>query len=89
MAKSKSLSKKQHDTATAITTPSPYGSHASMVVDHTKFDLTLEENEVLCKDDTHYYVTKRDRLDNGLADHNRHALSKTVEVTDGKSSGSV
>lgn len=50
-----------------------------MVVDHLSIpewnadiNLTLKEGEVLCKDDAHYYITSRDRLDTGLADPNRY-----------------
>lgn len=79
MAKNKP-SKKRHETGRTITTPSQYGSHSSMVVDHTQFGLTLNEDQVLCKDDTHYYITEKKRLDNGLADPNRYGNpSATVE----------
>lgn len=63
---------KRRETGTTITTKSPYGSHKEMVVDHLQFGLTLQVNEVLCKDDIHYYVTTKDRLDTGLADANRY-----------------
>lgn len=57
------------DTGQLITTKSPYGSHASMIVkDH---DVELKEGEVLCEDDVHRYVTLRNRLDTGIADPKR------------------
>ena len=50
-----------------------------MVVDHLSMpewnadmNLTLGEDEVLCRDDTHYYITNKNRLDTGLADPNRY-----------------
>lgn len=70
---------KQREIGRTITTKSVFGSHEDMVVDHTSFGLTLEENEVLCQDGDRYYVTTRDRLDNGLADSRRYS-GKGVEV---------
>ena len=63
---------KRHDSARAVNTPSFYGSHKSMVVDPSDFDFDLGENEVICYDDYHYYVTTKNFLDNGLADVNRY-----------------
>ena len=56
-----------------ITTETWFGSHASVIVDHTEFGLELKDNEVLLKDDTHYYITTKDRLDISIADPNRYA----------------
>ena len=50
---------------TVISTPSFYGSHASMVVE----DLG---DVVVCKDDRGEYKTLKNRLDNGLADPSRN-----------------
>ena len=62
----KYVSKKQHEgRAVTVTTPSYYGSHASMVVRE------LDNGRVICKDDLGEYETLKDRLDNGLADPNR------------------
>ena len=72
--------KKRHETGRQITTETWFGSHASMVVDHTEFGLELNNNEVLLKDDTHFYVTTKDRLDTGIADPNRYANSKATYV---------
>jgi len=55
---------------TTITTPSAYGSHKSMIIPAPDIH-KLAENEVCCRDDTHIYITTKDRLDNGLADPNR------------------
>lgn len=79
MAK-KQYTKKQHDTGKSVTTKSFFGSHAEMVVDHSSFNLTLSDNEVLCKDDSGYYVTLRDRLDNGLADPKRFSGNRLQEI---------
>lgn len=65
--------KKQHDASTVITTPSRFGSHRSMVIDHKKENVQLFEGQVLCRDDTHMYITLESRLDNGLADPRRYA----------------
>ena len=72
--------KKRFETGRKITTESWFGSHQSMVVDHTEFDLELSDNEVLLKDDTHFYITTKDRLDTGIADPNRYANSKATYV---------
>jgi len=66
------IKKNRRETGTTITTKSPYGSHKEMIVDHEQFGLVLKENEVLLKDDVHYYTTTKDRLDTGLADANRY-----------------
>jgi len=52
---------------TKITTPSRFGSHKSMVVEH------LEDGRVVCRDDYGDYTTSVSRLDNGLADPNRYS----------------
>jgi hypothetical protein len=72
----KFVNKKRHETGRTITTPSAYGSHASMVVDHEDYGLELEEGMVLCEDDSGFYITKRSRLDDGLADPNRYSVEK-------------
>lgn len=77
MAK-KSLSKKRHDAGRTINGPTAFGSHSAMVVDHSGFDLTLEDNQVLCMDGDNHYVTTKDRLDNGLADPRRYSGKKLV-----------
>tara|TARA_R100000008_G_C3577779_1_gene166353 strand:- start:1623 stop:1877 length:255 start_codon:yes stop_codon:yes gene_type:complete len=75
MAKGKSG---RHVTGRSITTPTWFGSHASMVVDHSEIqiggkDVRLSEDQVLCKDDNGYYVTEKKKLDSGLADPNRYS----------------
>jgi hypothetical protein len=61
---------KGHTTGTVITTPSPYGSHASMIVE--EHDVELQAGEVLLEDDKGRYITLENRLDTGIVDHNRH-----------------
>ncbi len=70
----------KHDKSTVITTPSFYGSHASMVVSPEDFDVELKENEVICKDDTHYYITYKNRLDNGSADPRRYSSNQNLKM---------
>lgn len=71
-------SKIRHETGNIVTTPSQFGSHESMVVDHSELqiggiDIVLSEQQVLCEDDKGYYVTKKSKLDNGLADPSRYS----------------
>lgn len=73
---SRFVSKKRHETGRTITTPSAYGSHSSMVVDHEEYGMELDESTVLCEDDGGFYLTKRSRLDDGLADPNRYSMRK-------------
>lgn len=75
------MSKKKHEVGRTITTPSPYGSHTSMVVNHEKYNMALSEDEVLCKDDYRFYITKKSRLDNGMADPARYS-SKMKDMPD-------
>lgn len=63
------MSKTSHSTGRKITTPTRFGSHASMVIESS---LPLLPDQVLCKDDYGEYVTYKDRLDNGLADGCRY-----------------
>lgn len=64
-------SKKQHTTGINITTPSQFGSHASMVVGEAD-----TEGMVVCKDDRGEYITFANRLDNGLADPRRYGRTE-------------
>ena len=85
MAKSKV--RKKRDTSQGWTTPSRFGSHSSMVVDPTSIpewnknmSLTLSGDEVLCEDDEHYYITKKNRLDTGLADPSRYSRKNQILI---------
>ena len=85
MAKKYRPKVKGYDSGTVITTKSPYGSHADMVVEleELSFDelqlgdlvelRDMEDYETVCKDDKGYYITLKSRLDNGLADPNRYS----------------
>ena len=69
---------KQHkdkDSVRTITTPSPYGSHKSMVVDidNEAKGHNVPKDKVICQDERGYYVTYKKRIDNGLADPCRYA----------------
>lgn len=71
-----------HQTGTQVTTKTHFGSTADMVVDHTAYivdgnPLTIQDNEVVCKDDKGFYITLKSRVDNGLADPNRYANEKS------------
>jgi len=52
--------------------PSLYGSHAVMV-DSEMTEKLNDEEKVVCRDDGGTYITLKSRLDNGLADPNRHS----------------
>jgi len=69
---------KQHkdkDNVRTITTPSPYGSHSSMIVDidSEARGHNVPRDKTICKDEKGYYVTYKSRIDNGLADPCRYA----------------
>ena len=66
---------KDKDNVRIIETPSAFGSHSSMIVDID--DLAKNHNvpkdKVVCKDEKGYYVTYKNRIDNGMADPCRYA----------------
>lgn len=66
---------KDKDTVRNIETPSPYGSHSSMLVDinDEAKGHNVPKGKVICKDERGYYVTYKNRIDNGLADPCRYA----------------
>tara|TARA_Y100000385_G_C12950893_1_gene575424 strand:+ start:544 stop:831 length:288 start_codon:yes stop_codon:yes gene_type:complete len=66
---------KDKDSIRTVETPSPYGSHSSMVVDIEKEAKgnNVPVDKVICKDEKGYYITYKKRLDNGLADPSRYA----------------
>jgi hypothetical protein len=76
----------KHFTGHVVTTKTHFGSTADMVVDHSNFkNITLNENQVLCKDDIGYYITFLNRINDGLADPNRYAnISQRVEIEEKK-----
>ena len=67
----------RHETGKTITTPSPFGSHSSMVVCAEEHHVELHDNEVLCLDDIGLYVTTEDRIDSGLADPHRYVRGRS------------
>lgn len=71
-------SKTRHENGVIVTTKSHYGSHKEMVVDHNEYGVELKEDQVLLKSDTHFYVTKKNRLDDGLADPARYSSEKLL-----------
>ena len=80
MAKKYRPKVKGYDAGQAVTTKSPYGSHADMVVELEELQLgdlvelrDMEDYETVCKDDKGCYITLKARLDNGLADPNRYS----------------
>lgn len=70
------MSKKETEKVNRKKLPSQYGSHASMIVDHATVELEDPVNFVCLEDENGFYVTERNRLDNGLADPNRYATSR-------------
>lgn len=70
----------KHFTGSTITTKTHFGSHSEMIVDSSKSNIKLESNEILCVDDRGYYVTFKNRIDNGLADPNRYTDCKRVNA---------
>lgn len=67
---------KKHETGRTISTPTPYGTTSDMLV--TEEDIlskvSVAHDCVLAKDDGGYYITPKNRVDNGLADPSRHEL---------------
>jgi len=57
-------------------TPSRFGSHSSMIVESEISD----ENLVTLKDEFGEYVTEKSKLDTGLADPNRYAVSRISKL---------
>ena len=75
----------QRSVGNTVTTKSWFGSHEEMVVEPEELEPSdelylahLHHSEVVCKDDAGYYVTDKDRLDNGLADPNRYSAKREL-----------
>lgn len=69
----------KHVVGRTITTKSAFGSHSDMVVscdDPNIQNIKINNNQVICKDDTGYYITDKDRINSGLSDPNRYANDK-------------
>lgn len=71
----------KHITGSTVTTKTHFGTTADMVVDHSNIAFennpTIEDNQVVCKDDNGYYITFKNRVDSGLADPNRYNNTKS------------
>ena len=73
----KTIKPRNHDSGSVITTKTSFGSDSSMIIDLSEFNsFTLQDTEVVCKDDRGFYLTTKDRIDSGLADPNRYSNSK-------------
>ena len=89
MAKN-TIKMRKHDTGRQITTKTPYGTTSEMVVNDSDLieKMNIPSGCVLIQDDQGYYITKLNRIDNGLADPNRYdakwketVTAKVAEVT--------
>jgi hypothetical protein len=68
---------RQHDSGTAVTTKTHFGSDSSMMVDLTQYkEISIGADDVVCKDDRGFYITKLNRINSGLADPNRYNATK-------------
>jgi len=69
----------KHVVGRQITTKSAFGSHSDMIVqleDVNIETLKIDDNQIICKDDSGYYITEKNRIDSGLADPNRYGNEK-------------
>lgn len=67
----------KHQTGRTITTKTPYGSTSDMIVTDQDIlsKVPVSENCVLLQDDDGYYITNKNRIDNGLSDPLRYCTS--------------
>lgn len=67
--------RKEKDNVRIFNTPSPYGSHSSMVVDLDSVAKghNVPNDKIICEDEKGYYITYKNRIDNGMADPCRYA----------------
>lgn len=78
---------RKHETGRVFTTKSPYGTHSDMLVTDEDVLKRLHFDEfetvgfVLAKDDEGYYITRKERVDSGLADPNRYATQYREDMT--------
>jgi hypothetical protein len=73
----------KHNTGRNITTKSAFGSHSNMIIsceDPICKNITLQENQVLCKDDDGIYLTDKSYIDSGLADPNRYGRPESRKI---------
>ena len=76
MGKNKYKGRKGAAPAASPLYPSRYGSHKSMVEESHPGDL------VICRDERGRYITKKFRLDNGLADPSRWGPKEYRDLND-------
>jgi hypothetical protein len=64
----------KHQTGRTITTKTPYGSTSDMIVKDEDIlkKVAVTDNCVLLKDDEGYYITTKNRIDDGLSDPVRY-----------------
>jgi hypothetical protein len=81
---------RQHESGSTITTKTHFGSDSTMVVDLSQYKtISINTDEVVCKDDRGFYITKKNRINSGLADPNRYNNEKlriTLEELENSSS---
>jgi hypothetical protein len=76
MAK-KHIKPRLHESGSVITTKTAFGSDSTMLVDLSQYkQISINTDEVVCKDDRGFYITKKNRIDSGLADPYRHSDEK-------------
>lgn len=68
---------RQHESGSVVTTKTHYGSDSTMIVDLSQYKpISINTDEVVCKDDRGFYITKKNRINSGLADPSRHSDEK-------------
>lgn len=68
---------RQHESGSIVTTKTHYGSDSNMIVDLSQYkSISINADEVVCKDDRGFYITKKNRINSGLADPSRHSDEK-------------
>lgn len=68
---------RQHESGSIVTTKTHYGSDSNMIVDLSQYKpISINADEVVCKDDRGFYITKKNRINSGLADPSRHSDAK-------------
>lgn len=73
----------KHIVGRNITTKSAFGSHSDMIVSYEDpiiQTIKIDDNQIICKDDSGYYVTYKNRIDSGLSDPNRYANNNSRKL---------
>lgn len=73
---------RKHETGRLITTKTPFGTTSDMIVTEEEIlnKVKVEDDCVLVKDDDGYYITYKNRVNNGLADSMRYDISHREKV---------